>query len=97
MSGSAILIIVGGLMLLILGGISIYSQHYSLNNMKESAAAQGIKQRIECVRDFLKSHSEKLEEYDENLTRLLIESITVYDNRLIVEFKSGTQVEIKRK
>ena len=65
--------------------------------MKESAAAQGIKQRIECVRDFLKSHSEKLEEYDENLTRLLIESITVYDDRLIVEFKSGTQVEIKRK
>ena len=30
--------------------------------MKESAAAQGIKQRIECVRDFLKSHSEELEE-----------------------------------
>ena len=65
--------------------------------MKESAAAQGIKQRIECVRDFLKSHSEELEEYDENLTRLLIESITVYEDRLIVEFKSGTQVEIKRK
>ena len=65
--------------------------------MKESAAAQGIKQRIECVRDFLKSHSEELEEYDENFTRLLIESITVYEGRLIVEFKSGTQVEIKRK
>ena len=65
--------------------------------MKESAATQGIKQRIECVRDFLKSHSEELEEYDESLTRLLIESITVYEDRLIVEFKSGTQVEIKRK
>ena len=65
--------------------------------MKESAAAQGIKQRIECVRDFLKSHSEELEEYDENLTRLLIESITVYEDRLVVEFKSGTQIEIKRK
>ena len=45
----------------------------------------------------MKNHSEELEEYDENFTRLLIESITVYDNRLIVEFKSGTQVEIKRK
>ena len=65
--------------------------------MKESAAAQSIKQRIECVRDFLKSHSEEFEDYDENLTRLLIESITVYDDRLIVEFKSCTQVEIKRK
>ena len=65
--------------------------------MKESAATQGIKQRIECVRDFLKSHSEELEEYDESLTRLLIESITVYEGRLIVKFKSGTQVEIKRK
>ena len=65
--------------------------------MKESATAQGIKQQIKCVRDFLKSHSEEPEDYDENLTRLLIESITVYDDRLIVEFKSGTQVEIKRK
>ena len=65
--------------------------------MKESAAAQGIKQQIKCVRDFLKSHSEEPEDYDENLTRMLIESITVYDDRLIVEFKSGTQVEIKRK
>ncbi len=45
----------------------------------------------------MKSHSEEPEDYDENLTRLLIESITVYDDRLIVEFKSGTQVEIKRK
>lgn len=65
--------------------------------IKENAAAQGIKQRIECVRDFLKSHSEELEEYDEQLTRLLIESIMVYEDRLLVEFKSGTQVEIKRK
>ena len=45
----------------------------------------------------MKSHSGEPEDYDENLTRLLIESITVYDDRLIVEFKSGTQVEIKRK
>ena len=27
----------------------------------------------------------------------MIESITVYEDRLIVEFKSGTQVKIKRK
>ena len=65
--------------------------------MQDNAAAQGTKQRIESMRDFLKNHSEEIEEYDENLTRLLIESITIYENRLIVEFKSGTQVEIKRK
>lgn len=65
--------------------------------MQDTAAAQGTKQRIESVRDFLKSHSEELEEYDENLTRLLVESITVYEDRLVVEFKSGTQIEIKRK
>ena len=65
--------------------------------MQDTAAAQGTKQRIESVRDFLKSHSEELEEYDENLTRLLVESITVYEERVVVEFKSGTQIEIKRK
>ena len=40
MSGTAILIIVGGLMLAILGGISIYSQNYSLN-IKDKTVGNG--------------------------------------------------------
>ena len=40
MSGTVILIIVGGLMLAILGGISIYSQNYSLN-IKDKTVGNG--------------------------------------------------------
>lgn len=35
-------------------------------------------------------------EYDEQLVRRLIEKITVYDEKVIVEFKSGTSVDIHR-
>jgi site-specific DNA recombinase len=35
-----------------------------------------------------------LEEYDEQLVRRLIEKITVYDDKLTVEFKSGTMIDV---
>jgi site-specific DNA recombinase len=37
-----------------------------------------------------------ISEYDEQLVRRLIEKITVYDEEVIVEFKSGTNVDIHR-
>ena len=33
-------------------------------------------------------------EYSETLTRRLIEKITVYDEKMVVEFRSGLQVEV---
>ena len=33
-------------------------------------------------------------EYDESLVRKLIEKITVYDDHLTVEFKSGLETEV---
>ena len=35
-------------------------------------------------------------EYDEQLVRRLIEKITVYDDKLIFEFKSCMTIELKR-
>ena len=34
-------------------------------------------------------------EYSETLVRRLIEKITVYDEMLVVEFKSGLQIEVQ--
>jgi hypothetical protein len=34
-------------------------------------------------------------DYDEGLVRRLIERITVYDDRLVFEFKSGLETEVQ--
>lgn len=34
--------------------------------------------------------------YDEPLVRRLVEKITVYENRLTVEFKSGLEIDVER-
>ncbi|PAC31602.1 resolvase, partial [Caldifermentibacillus hisashii] len=35
----------------------------------------------------------ELEEYDEQLVRWLIEKVTVFDEKLTIEFKSGIEVD----
>lgn len=43
--------------------------------------------------DFLEQQPSDLLEYDDKLVRQLIEKITVNDKNLIIEFKSGIEVE----
>ena len=43
--------------------------------------------------DFLNEQSYELEEYDEQLVRRLIEMVTVHDNIIVVEFKSGIEIQ----
>ncbi|MGI6537835.1 MAG: integrase [Caldicoprobacterales bacterium] len=38
---------------------------------------------------------DELQEYDEQLVRRLIEKITVFDEKLTVEFKSGVELDVK--
>ena len=52
------------------------------------------KQRIAEMNDFLNEQSCELEEYDEQLVKWLIEKVTVHDNRIEVEFKSGISIKI---
>jgi len=43
---------------------------------------------------FLKEQPTDITEYDEQLIRRLIVKVTIYENKFIVEFKSGVMVEI---
>jgi len=43
---------------------------------------------------FLKKQSAALTKYDEQLVRRLIEKVTIYEDKFIVEFKSGVTVDI---
>ena len=62
----------------------------------EGAEREGMKQRINEMQQFLARQTRDIIEYDEQLVRWLIEKITVYDEKVIVEFKSGTSVDIHR-
>ncbi len=64
--------------------------------MVDSAEREGLKLRIDEIRQFLDEQTESITEYDEQLTRRLIEKITVYEDHFTAEFKSGTSVEIHR-
>lgn len=48
-----------------------------------------FQERMEDLISFLDEQTEAVEEYSEALARRLIEKITVYDEKLVVEFKSG--------
>ena len=53
-----------------------------------------VKDRIDDLASFLDEQTEAVTEYSEPLVRRLIERITVYDEMLVVEFKSGLQIEV---
>ena len=43
----------------------------------------------------LDEQQEPVTDYDEGFVRRLIERITVYDDRLVFEFKSGLETEVQ--
>lgn len=65
------------------------------NTQVQNAERQGKRQRIEEMTEFIKEQTGELIEYDEQLVRRLIEKITVFDNKLTVEFKSSFVVDIE--
>ena len=60
-----------------------------------TAAARNVEpqERIDTLISFLEEQSTAVTEYSEALVRRLIEKIVVYDEKLVVEFKSGLSVD----
>jgi site-specific DNA recombinase len=46
--------------------------------------------------DFLKEQDSDIEDYDEALVRKMIEKITVYEEKFVIEFKAGISLDIER-
>lgn len=65
------------------------------NILTEAALKHDIQERIEDLISFLDEQTEAVTEYSDPLARRLIEKITVYDEKLVVEFKSGLTVEVE--
>lgn len=66
------------------------------NAMAESAEREGLKQRIAEMQEFLAEQMEQIEEYDESLVRRMVEKVTVYTDRFVIEFKSSMSVDVER-
>ena len=62
--------------------------------MMESALKQEQIERMEDMTEFFDKQVREITKYSEALVRRLIEKITVYDEKLVVEFKSGFAVEV---
>lgn len=62
--------------------------------LTEAAMRKDIQDRIEDLVSFLDEQVETVTEYLDTLVRRLIEKITVCDEKLIVEFKSGLEIEV---
>ena len=65
------------------------------NLLVEEANRAGMKQRMDELEAFLAEQTTEVTEYDEGLVRQLIEKITVYDDHLAFEFKSGLETEVQ--
>lgn len=64
--------------------------------LTQDAERDGRRQRIEEMRGFLEKQVNEPLAYDEQLVRRLVEKITVYEERLTVEFKSGLEIDVER-
>ena len=67
-----------------------------LNAMTEKAEREGLKMRINQMQEFLENQMDRISEYDEQLVRKMIEKITIYDDKFVIEFKSGTSLDVRR-
>ena len=60
----------------------------------ENAGWDDLKKRIADMNTFLQEQPTTLTEYDETLVRRLVEKVIIYENKFIVEFKSGVTVDV---
>ena len=79
---------------------NIVNEIYRLRDLRQetlsrNALRQDKRDRIAEMSDFLNTQTGDITEFDDKLVRKLVEKVIVYDNRLVVEFKSGFVVEVK--
>jgi len=72
---------------------------FHLREIKAQAEEEGSKtntniQRLTELCDFIKCHPQELTEVDDQLFRRLLKSITVYDDYIHVELKSGISIDV---
>ena len=79
---------------------NIVNEIYRLRDLRQetlsrNALRQDKRDRIAEMTDFLNMQTGDITEFDDKLVRKLVEKAIVYDDRIVVEFKSGLEIEVK--
>ena len=62
--------------------------------LAEAADRSDLQERMNDMISFLDEMPTMLTEYSDVITRRLVEKITIYDEKIVVELKSGLQMEV---
>ena len=62
--------------------------------LTEAAERSDLQERMNDMIAFLDEMPTMLTEYSDVITRRLVEKITIYDEKIVVELKSGLQMEV---
>ena len=78
----------------------ISQEIFRLREQKEKAMMDDVSrsdyfERIEELRDFIISQPSGITEFDETLVKHLLSKVTVFEGKLVFEFKSGVSVEVE--
>jgi hypothetical protein len=79
---------------------NIVNEIYRLRDLRQetlsrNALRQDKRDRIAEMTDFLNTQTGDITEFDDKLLRKLVEKAIVYDDRLMVEFRSGVEINIE--
>lgn len=64
--------------------------------LAQDAERDGQRKHIEEMKTFLEEQKNIPVGYDEQLVRRLVEKVTVYGEKIALEFKSGVEIEVDR-
>lgn len=63
--------------------------------LTEAARKKGVQERLQDLTSFLEAQPTATTEYSDSLVRRLIDTITIYDEKLVFEFKAGLTTEVE--
>ena len=63
--------------------------------LAEAAGRTDLQSRMNDMIAFLEEMPEAITDYSETLTRRLVDRITIFDEKIVVELKSGLEMEVE--
>ena len=63
--------------------------------LTEMAERSDLKERMNNMISFLDEMPQAITEYSDAITRRLVEKVTIFDEKIVVELKSGLQMEVE--
>lgn len=87
-------------MILITEYDTVADEIFRLRELKNKAESDTVARdeklsRINDLQDFIASQSTEITEFDEKLVKRLIGKISVFEDRFLVEFRSGVSLEVE--